>query len=929
MKLVERGSQLKQLRSLLTACLHGDGGVALVTGPVACGKTSLVSAFGDDVPDLGALLLHASASQAEQYLPFGVAGQLFHTAPLTASQSQRSSELVDECVADSGRTEFGTIERKHVRVIHELCSLLLELAAHGPVVIVVDDIQYADRLSLQFLSYLARRLASEPVLIVLNERAVLEPTLDSFRAELLSHPHCRRIRLGPLSPAGIAELLADRVGPGPAESLSMACATLSGGNPLLVRALIDDHAAAARRPAGPPDRDPAVGDAYRDAVLLCLHRCGPDVVAGARGLAVLGDACTSVLLARLLGVEPHRADHIVDVLGTVGLLEDGRFRHPAARAAVLDNIAAHDRTRLHLRAAELLYRDGAPAPAVAAHLVTSGPAKAPWAVPVLREAAGQALSEDDTERAVELLKLAHRACSDDRLRATLATELASVEWRLNPSATARLLPELTTALHDGLLRDADPTAPIVSLVWHGHFDEAADALKQLHETVDADSPRAVHELHALRLWASASCPGLLQHTPAPAWPPPDREPPFEAPSMDMRLRAATAFTSVLRNDRNAEALAAAEHVLQGCHLGHAALEPVRLALLALIYADRLDKATPWCDALLLEASARRSPAWQATLHAIRGDIALRLGDATAAEGHARTALSAMSERSWGVAAGAPLGTLLQALTALGRYAEAEVLTRVPPPAVLETRWGLAYLYARGRYYLATDRLRAALSDFATCGELMTAWDMDLPGFIPWRADAARALLRHGDEEEARRLAEEQFARPGARRGRTHGIGLRTLAACGELRRRPHLLRRAAEEFQEHGDRLELAEALTELSEAHHVLGESDRARMMARRAWYTATECRAEPLLRRLSASLTEEVPEVSPDTAGATALSDAERRVATLAAKGHTNREIARKLYITVSTVEQHLTRAYRKLDVRSRADLPVWLQPSGAAPA
>ncbi|MZE78115.1 helix-turn-helix transcriptional regulator, partial [Streptomyces sp. SID5475] len=60
--------------------------------------------------------------------------------------------------------------------------------------------------------------------------------------------------------------------------------------------------------------------------------------------------------------------------------------------------------------------------------------------------------------------------------------------------------------------------------------------------------------------------------------------------------------------------------------------------------------------------------------------------------------------------------------------------------------------------------------------------------------------------------------------------------------------------------------------------------------------------------------------------LSDAELRVATLAARGYTNRQIADKLFITVSTVEQHLTRAYRKLAVQRRADLAGKLTPGGA---
>ncbi|WP_030835065.1 hypothetical protein [Streptomyces hygroscopicus] len=170
---------------------------------------------------------------------------------------------------------------------------------------------------------------------------------DSFRAELLSHSHCRRIRLGPLSPAGVAELLADHADTWPSSPPHTACAAISGGNPLLIRALLEDHARVAGRISAKAPAGPVVADAFREAVLVCVHRCGPDVLEGAQGLAVLGDAGTPALLARLLDIEPPQADHVVEVLTMAGLLADGHFRHPAARAAVLDNIAGKDRTRLH------------------------------------------------------------------------------------------------------------------------------------------------------------------------------------------------------------------------------------------------------------------------------------------------------------------------------------------------------------------------------------------------------------------------------------------------------------------------------------------------------------------------------------------------------------------------------------------------------
>jgi len=64
------------------------------------------------------------------------------------------------------------------------------------------------------------------------------------------------------------------------------------------------------------------------------------------------------------------------------------------------------------------------------------------------------------------------------------------------------------------------------------------------------------------------------------------------------------------------------------------------------------------------------------------------------------------------------------------------------------------------------------------------------------------------------------------------------------------------------------------------------------------------------------------PGLVAVTVLSEAERRVAALAVQGYTNRDIASRLHLTVSTVEQHLTRTYRKLQVNRRRDLPTDLE-------
>ncbi|MDG4864945.1 helix-turn-helix transcriptional regulator, partial [Streptomyces sp. T-3] len=108
-----------------------------------------------------------------------------------------------------------------------------------------------------------------------------------------------------------------------------------------------------------------------------------------------------------------------------------------------------------------------------------------------------------------------------------------------------------------------------------------------------------------------------------------------------------------------------------------------------------------------------------------------------------------------------------------------------------------------------------------------------------------------------------------------------------------------------------------------------RAGTLARRAWQLAADCGAQKLCEQILPGHSEPVREPVRGPSGmADQLSDGERRVASLAAFGHTNREIAATLYITVSTVEHHLTRIYRKLNISRRHELPLDLRHEATAP-
>ncbi|MFJ6136243.1 AAA family ATPase [Kitasatospora sp. NPDC092286] len=905
MMLVERDEQLAFLAGLLVEAVGGRGRIAVVSGPAATGTSALLDEFVEQAAEAGALPLTAVGSAAEAGLPLGVLGQLLRGAPVPAEQRATVRELL---AAD--------VDGRH-SAARDLSALLLDLAERRPLALVVDDVQHADPDSLACLSYLTRRLGRSRIMIVLGRSGQAAHRTAEFHLELLRRPGCHSLVLPLLTPGGVDRLVAERLGREAADRLAAECHRISGGNPLLLTALLDGQLAAVR--AGAADGALTVADGYGQAVRSLLHRSAPGLLPLAQGLAVLGAPGG---VGRLLGLDGAEVAGGLRELEACGLLHSGDFRHPVARTAVLLDADPGRRSELHRGAAELLYANGGAAAATAEHLLASGRVEEPWTVPVLEEAAMLALAEGRVGQAVEYLRLACRVCQDEPRLARIRTALVRAEWRINPSAPTPHLAELTNALHRGHLRPSDGLVLAKALLWHGRFEDARDVLSRLGLENGRHDPETAAELRTTRSWLRCWYAPFLAYVPSAEEAPGPRPRPFTAVSR--RLEAATALDSVLSSGPSEQVVAEAERILRTSRLDEMGMDTVESALLALTYGDRADRAAPWCDGLIAEAISRQSPGRQARLATIRAEISVRQGDLPGAERHARQALEIIPAGSWGVAVGGSLASLLTALTAMGRYDEAADQLNLPvPEAMLQSRYGLHYLQARGRYELSTGDLNAALGDFLACGDLMGQWGLDVPGLVAWRGEAAEAMLQLGDREEARRLLEEQLTMFGQSEPRARGVTMRQFAATCELRQRPALLRKAADILQEAGDRYELARALADLARAYHDLGELRRARLTARRAWMLAEECQARPLTRLLGVEFgwsggDRPVRESAPAVADAV-LSDAERRVAELAAHGHTNREIAERLYVTVSTVEQHLTRAYRKLRVSSRGDLPT----------
>jgi DNA-binding NarL/FixJ family response regulator len=877
----------------------------------------LLRAFAVQAEASGATILSAVAARPERNLPLGILDQLVRGSGLAAAITTRAAELIQslpELAGLSGDTESETVTPVAASLFEGLLKLLVELAEDGPVVIAVDDIQYADVISLQCLSYLARRASTSPILMVLTEGTQALPADRTLHAEILRLGNCHSIPLELLPLSSMASLLRKHLN-GQSQRLASACHMITGGNPLLANALAEDS----RMLADEPEGTLVPRAAFRSAVATCLHRYEPWVVETAQAVAVLDGQATGWLLAEMLEISPEAAAQGIEALSSSGLFKAAQFRHEAVRQAVLDSMTVQERATVHGRAARALYRMGCPPATLAGHLVAAERIGAPWVVPVLQEAAEQALADYDADRATAYLRRAEIECIDERQQATIRFALACAEWPTDPERAARHLSELTAAARAGLLDSKCLAELAFYLLWSGDTNNASDVLADLDATrarTAFGQPGFQSRHIATRTPLDFLYPDLARRTRRGGQDGPRAGAASGARPLGARLRPAGTD-----GDSDA-ALAGAEKVLQEHGFNGPALASITTALMALICEDMLDRAAFWCNALLRESQASGgSPLWRAVITGFWAMVETRRGNLAAAEDHARAAMAMLTNKAWGVAIGAPLSSLLFALTARGKHEDAAAYLRKPvPEAMFGTPYGMLYLYARGEYYLATGRAQAALADFTECGDRMVAWRLDHPGLVPWRVKAAEAHLLLGNTSKARALAQEQLAQVGSRSSRTRGISLRVLALTSHPSKRTALLRESAEVLQDSGARLELAHTFTELSNAHLALGEVGRAQWAARQAQNLTDRCGiTTPDSELVQPNIEQRESDNEVGKALLDRLSEAERRVAMLAAYGYTNCQISGKLFITVSTVEQHLTRVYRKLGVAGRVELPI----------
>ena len=975
--LVGREAELGHLLGLLDAAAAGRPTVALISGDAGVGKTRLVSELAARARDGGFTVLSgrcAELGDAVPYLPLADALRDATTGPspggvlldALAARPVLSRLLPDRDASQpAGGDMPGLVQQQ---LFGAVLGLLSELAQAGPVLLVLEDVHWADQSTRDLLTFLSRMLHSERLAVVatyrsddMHRRHPLRPLV----AELLRLPSVSSIELGPLTASAMAQHLTALSGRKLDVQAVGRMITRAEGNAYYAEELLAASSAGSQLPAG-----------LADLLLARMERLSRPAQQVLRTAAVTGRRVDDELVSRASGLDDLvYEDAVREAVAHQLLVPDGdhgySFRHALLREAIYADLMPGERTRLHSRLADLLSdeRRLAEVPGTAAelahHCLASHDIQGAFSASVLagEEAERLAAPAEAHRHYDQALSLWERVADPEKLSGTSRGKLA---FRSAVSAA------------DG-----------------GDTSRAAGQLRRLLGFLEQDADRVLvcrvqerlsYFLNDLGEDAAAAAVGQAAVDTLPPDPPTWEH----ARALATHARALLSFSDVEAvTARAGQARAAAQAA------GAPWVEADALTTLGLI-SERAGKIA---DAIAQFSSAHR----QATEAKVLGvelrttyqlaRLQLEQGDVRSAARHAHEG----TERARGAGLGlAQYGIDLQYLHYLAHFADGcwdHAQQIADGFAVRVTSPGEARLSAMA-LFLGVARGLDSVEERRVWLEPMFASD----GFVEyiargllaerdlWRGDAAAAVTEVEATIRAIEEIDEGYHSPQLIRVGAVGLGalaelagaaramgeqerlaglleqarLRDIAREGaENRRLPGfalgvdgrgwLARAQAEWSRANGDNdpahwqavvdtfgegfaYETARSRWRLAEALAEAGD----REAAAREWVLATrvaaELRAAPLQAAL-ADLGRRARLGGPERSGGPAgrgplagLTDREREVLRLLTAGHSNREIGAELFISPKTVSVHVSNILGKLGAASRTEAAAIAHREGA---
>jgi len=900
--MIGRESERSRLTAFIEALPRGVRAFE-VRGDPGIGKTTLWRLGVQECEAAGFTVLVTRA--AEEEMPLGMAGLV---------------DLFEHVDADAGALVADDNPFSRGRAV---LAALRGLSASRPVVVAIDDLQWLDQASARALRYALRRLEEEPVGVLATLRLMPDGDDPLLLASTLPPGRGDTLLLGPLGIGSLRRMLSQTV-TAISRPMLLRIHEVSGGNPLyaieLARGLADDERVATH-PGGLP-----LPDSVQAAIEYRLESVTPEVVALLEAVSALGNTSVRELRQALPEADTDVLLGEAEQQGLLIVEEDLRVRwvHPLVGSAVYSAMSPLVRRALHARLAA-----AAVDPDVRARHLALCTDEADTAVAdQLEEAADRARAREAFDLAADFAGHSVRLTPPSDDDAALRRSLAEIDDRAVAGELSRAL-RLADALVASL--PAGPARCLAllerSYLEDDDIDVGVSFLRRALEDAGDDELLRGRVLDHLG-WTLAMFAGDL---------PAGLECKREAVALsehvndDLMTMSATAFLAYL------EALAGSPR-------------PDLMAR-AVELEPRTGKPFMWTSPRTLQAETRF---WDGDLEGARAqftevhdetartgtkihhpysmfDLALvacaagELGEAEALV-HEGIEAARDAEDTWGERLLLYPLALAQAWLGRADRARESALRRLDEARAKGERPGIVRARSvLGLLALSEGDNDTAAGELAETAELVEEIGYQHPGAFPVLPDAIEALASSGQTK----AAEELLAR--LERQSTAVGSAWALAACDRSRGAILLARGASDDavapLQRAGD------AFDELGygpDAARAILLRGRALLRAgQRTQASDALADARGRFAAMGAALWEAraIDDLERAAPGRSAgeLTPAETRIAALVAQGLKNREIGQALYMSVGTVEAHLTRTYRKLGIRSRSELTRWVAEGG----
>ena len=905
---IGRDAELERTVDFLDALAAGSSGL-VIEGEAGAGKTTLWLAAVEEARERGYRVLETRPVEAEAGLPFAGLGDLVGSTldEVLAELPQPQADALRVALLLAPPAGAPLDERA---VAVGVLGVLRELADTGPVLVAVDDVQWLDLPSEKVLSFAWRRLRKEPVGLLLAHRLGTDAP-----AGLVENERFSSLVVGPLALGAVHRLLHSRLGLVVPRPALRRVHEVSGGNPFFALEL--GRALQAHEAEVSPGEPLPVPDRLQELVRTRLEALPPESREVLAAAAALSQPTVGVLTTAVTDGEtalrPAFDANVVELDG-----RRVRFTHPLLASAAYQSLDPIDRRKLHRHLAELV----SDADERARHLALSTDAPDSDVAHALEQAAERARARGATAAAAELCEEARRLTPADQEEDAHRRAVAAARYRFLAGDTARareLLEQALTTARTGSARAAALVSLAQVVRFEGDQPLSAELARQALAqpgTDDLVRAAAARDLAASLLFMREELETALRHAALAS----DLAARLGAVALQAQSLGEKGCIETLLGVSSAPATFRAAVEL-GDQPERVADSPSHARALCLYWTDEFEEAAKSLRENYEDAAGRGDESSIPMILANRSQTEYVVGhwreaERLAAESHEVALQTAqLPQRAWSLS----IRALVRASSGLESEARAdadEALTLAGERGMGAAR--INAVWAVGLLELSLDRPEEAARVLAPQRERLLAAGVGEPGtirFVPDEIEALIALGRLDEAEERLGWLEER------------GRALDRASALAAGWRCRGLLAAATNDGE--GALEAFERALTQharvpmpFDRARTLLALGGAQRRAKRKREARATLDEAVQVFEELDATLwaqkaRAELGRIGGRAASHDELTPTERRVAELVAEGRTNKEVAGTLFVSARTVEFHLSHVYRKLGLRSRAEL------------